>query len=1265
MRKAIAIAGLLVAAALTAAGQEHYVSHWGSHTAPFSTWATAATNLSDAIAVAPNGAVIWVTNGVYRTGTVLAGGRDTRVSITRAIALRSVNGYSNTVIEGAFETNGIPLGDHAVRSVYMTNGVLDGFTLRRGATAALGTESEISGGGVYASGGTLRNMRVAGNYGYTAGGAWLEYCTVSNSIFEMNFAETGPRIMINRQVFLDHCKLNNGGMQFPDIVILGTNDVPLTNGAFEQPGGSGTDFGSVHAGTGTVTHTFAITNQGDRALLISGVRPQGGNTGDWQVVDWPTGSIQPGETAPLQISFTPRETGPRRTLLFVANNDPDDDPYAIWLAGSGIQAEMLVLATNDYSVISNGLVNPLIAQGTDYGDVRISTSDSMSQSYIVTNTGTATLTISAIATSGLNAGDFSVTAPASYPVTIEPGNVATTTVTFIPQFLGYRATLLRVDSDAVNAPYMFAIMGRGVEPEMRVLGLDDLWITNGDTTPDSVDGTDFGLCVSDPIRQRFAITNAGTYALTLTGTPHVVIGGSNPESFIVTAQPDTSMAAGGITEFDIEFSPTIATSLTAEVYIYSDDVYNTNAVYQFRIRGECASTNLFIKTLANISKAGSSAMEWGDFNNDGREDLAILGFDGTNRFTKIYENLGSGNFSDINAGLPGLASGQLAWGDYDNDGWLDLAACGISVTNTLTAIFRNQGDGTFTNINASLTGAYTGGLTWGDYDNDGDLDLFVSGNTLSGMTAKLYRNNGSSVFEDISSGILPVQDGRAVWVDADVDGWLDLLITGDTGVSRSTRLYKNYGGTFTNLALSMLSGATHGGLAIGNLNNDSTPDIAITGYSDSGLSSELYRNSGGTGLYTRVSANLTPLWLGDCKWGDLDNNGWADLIIAGAGAQNARVVTIYTNTSGSLKSMTPNIPGITISSIAMGDSDNDGDLDIAVAGLATNGYFSAIYRNLAPHSNTAPAAPGGLSAALTNGNEVILSWNGATDSETTAGGLSYNLYVGTIGNPVAIMSPHADLTTGKRRISAIGNTQFRRQWRLRNLPPGETIVWGVQAIDSGYAGSEFAAGTQFDVPNMPDFVISDIQIRVVPFMASVEVSNRGTATGNAGLLSVWLNHPSYAPSGASGDLSQVVGSIAPGDSEVIEFTAFTLPTQTVTNTFRAYINSDSAIEEIMLENNQATNRYVHAVYEPFWINAVAITNNVYLRWINPTNIGMSTSQVKLNYSTVTYPANTLDGAEIYQGSAQFYNHTGLTPGLLGYYTIWVTHDGTNWLAPPP
>ena len=186
---------------------------------PYSTWATAATNIQDAITASVAGDIVLVTNGIYATGgKVIAGNSTNRVAVDKAVIVASVNGYAATVIQGAWDlvsTN----GPGAVRCAYLTNGTaLNGFTLENGATPGGGSGGDISdsGGGVFCTSnavvsncfltnnssvfgggichGILNNSLVVGNlasYGGGAYGATLNNCTVVN-----NYCET-PVVGIN------------------------------------------------------------------------------------------------------------------------------------------------------------------------------------------------------------------------------------------------------------------------------------------------------------------------------------------------------------------------------------------------------------------------------------------------------------------------------------------------------------------------------------------------------------------------------------------------------------------------------------------------------------------------------------------------------------------------------------------------------------------------------------------------------------------------------------------------------------------------------------------------------------------------------------------------------------------------------------------------------------------------------------------------------------------------------------------------------------
>jgi predicted nucleotidyltransferase len=414
----------------------------------------------------------------------------------------------------------------------------------------------------------------------------------------------------------------------------------------------------------------------------------------------------------------------------------------------------------------------------------------------------------------------------------------------------------------------------------------------------------------------------------------------------------------------------------------------------------------------NCACAYEGSTAWGDFDNDGDLDVLITGglsFQ-ANPSSRIFRN-DNGNFVDINANLAGVFDSSTAWGDYDRDGDLDILLTGVSSSNNpITKIYRND-NGTFIDINANLSGVAYSAVAWGDYDNDGDLDIVLTGSTSVDMfysdarTSKIYRNDNGN-FVNINAPLIGVYFGSVAWGDFDKDGDLDLLLTGTTrmfpATSTYSRIYKNTNGSFIAINAG-LTGILRGSAVWGDYDNDGDLDILMTGvsggvteYGTVNTISKIYRND--NSVFVDINAGLTVAdenTYTNCSWGDYDNDGDLDVILANVKTTDINTHgKIYRNDNLSFVDIGTGIPGGDLNSSNWGDYDNDGDLDILIP--------NAVVRNDLNIANSAPSAPTNLHVT-DNGTYLTFAWSASSDAQTPAMGLSYNLKIGTTpgGNEIA------------------------------------------------------------------------------------------------------------------------------------------------------------------------------------------------------------------------------------------------------------------------
>lgn len=357
-----------------------------------------------------------------------------------------------------------------------------------------------------------------------------------------------------------------------------------------------------------------------------------------------------------------------------------------------------------------------------------------------------------------------------------------------------------------------------------------------------------------------------------------------------------------------------------------------------------------------FAASGGQPNCWGDFDNDGDPDL-FVGFkaDLPNR---LYRNDG-GKFTEVAAALnlADLADTRAAaWGDFNGDGQLDLYVGFTRRSGVANKLYRNDGAGKhFTEVGQAMGVAVAGEtrqVSWIDYDNDGRVDLFIA---FRDAPNALFHNDGDH-FSNVAKE-LGVDDPRktvgAVWFDYNQDGRLDLFVANQDGTLNG--LFRNDGKRFVDVAAELGMDAAgrpanqgSNGPSVVDYDNDGDLDLFVAGYGPNFL----YRNDG-HGKFTDVAAQLgvaggeraTP-----SNWGDYDNDGRPDLYVSSYIDRPVNGRDHLYHYDG--VRFTDVIPAEILKhpashGIQWADFDGDGALDLALADNNPNGAHY-LYRNLLP-----------------------------------------------------------------------------------------------------------------------------------------------------------------------------------------------------------------------------------------------------------------------------------------------------------------------------
>ncbi len=360
----------------------------------------------------------------------------------------------------------------------------------------------------------------------------------------------------------------------------------------------------------------------------------------------------------------------------------------------------------------------------------------------------------------------------------------------------------------------------------------------------------------------------------------------------------------------------------------------------------------FTELQAGLTAVAECSANWMDTDRDGDLDVLVSGefFQGSNGLIRqlMYKNQRSSKFGLAPSGLPDFYRGDWSMGDYNLDGIQDMAVMGEKRDNSRFAtIYKGIGNGSFAATGIQFAPMRDGSIRFGDVDQDGDLDILLAGESMQGAQTLIYLNERNNKFVQAAVKLPGIQRGEAVWIDYDVDGRPDLFLIGANrnGSPIALLYHQTDSNTFTvkNTSIPALKNSS---VALADVDNDGDNDLLIMGETAGGKThTKLYRNER-NGVFRAVATNFVGVRSGFADWADMDHDGDQDLLLSGETGKGA-VSKVYRNDrSLGFTDVQANILPLYTSDGQWGDYDQDGDMDVLIAGMSTDYKpYTRIYRN--------------------------------------------------------------------------------------------------------------------------------------------------------------------------------------------------------------------------------------------------------------------------------------------------------------------------------
>jgi len=545
------------------------------------------------------------------------------------------------------------------------------------------------------------------------------------------------------------------------------------------------------------------------------------------------------------------------------------------------------------------------------------------------------------------------------------------------------------------------------------------------------------------------------------------------------------------------------------------------------IRAQTLFTDVTLLSLGNVTHSVgnlpgvriNTGAAWFDYDRDGDLDLYMTNRVGANH---LWRNDGGGVFVDVAADL-GVADAShdgsgVAVADFDNDGDLDMYLANGDDDVFFKNLLTDTGTATFIDVTATafpgITTPQRGATpSWGDYDKDGYLDLYVANHKEiqpgTGVQDRLFHNNGDGTFTDVSY-LLGLENLNgygfiAAWTDYDKDGDLDIFLINDCPYGPlGTKLFRNDGGsdpltwTFTEVSESVgVADCRNGmGIAVGDYDRDSWLDYFYTNIT----SPLLLHNGGGTFTDVTAAAGLDEAYVPETgkkriTWGtiffDYDLDGFLDLCVAAGtlwidSTTDPQPNLLYHNDGNGITfSDVSSSSGIDDPgkgrTIVMGDYDGDGDPDLFVVNYGESVFlFRNDYANTTGHHwlilDLQGAGPPlsnrdgiGAKIKVTTPDGVVQYWE-TRSGDSLGGGSDLGAYLGLNTNTVV---SEIEVTWPGGTVQTLANINPNQRMKIVEASPPPAIT-----VTSPNGGETWIKGNTYTI-TWTDNISSHVKIRLL------------------------------------------------------------------------------------------------------------------------------------------------------------------------------------------